>query len=121
MTDYQSAYFSIAIFIVVAIVLSALITALPYFLAKFNSNTPKLAPYECGFDPFGDAHSRFDIKFYLVAILFVIFDLEIAFIIPWSVVLTEIGSFGFVSMIVFLLTILVGFAYEWSLGALEWE
>jgi NADH-quinone oxidoreductase subunit A len=89
-----------------------------------GSNKPdaqKLSPYECGFEAFEDARMRFDVRYYLVAILFILFDLEIAFLFPWAVVLQEIGLFGFVSMLIFLAILVVGFVYEWKKGALEWE
>ncbi|MFZ9151881.1 MAG: NADH-quinone oxidoreductase subunit A [Burkholderiales bacterium] len=81
----------------------------------------KLSPYECGFEAFEDARMRFDVRYYLVAILFILFDLEIAFLFPWAVVLQEIGMFGFVSMMIFLAILVVGFIYEWKKGALDWE
>jgi NADH-quinone oxidoreductase subunit A len=81
----------------------------------------KLSPYECGFEAFEDARMRFDVRYYLVAILFILFDLEIAFLFPWAVVLQEIGLFGFVAMMVFLAILVVGFIYEWKKGALDWE
>ncbi len=81
----------------------------------------KLSPYECGFEAFEDARMRFDVRYYLVAILFILFDLEIAFLFPWAIVLQEIGMFGFISMMIFLAILVVGFAYEWKKGALEWE
>ncbi len=81
----------------------------------------KLSPYECGFEAFEDARMKFDVRYYLVAILFILFDLEIAFLFPWAVVLNEIGMFGFVSMMIFLFILIVGFVYEWMKGALEWE
>ena len=81
----------------------------------------KLSPYECGFEAFEDARMRFDVRYYLVAILFILFDLEIAFLFPWAVVLQEIGMFGFVAMMIFLAILVVGFIYEWKKGALDWE
>ncbi len=84
-------------------------------------DSQKLSPYECGFEAFEDARMKFDVRYYLVAILFILFDLEIAFLFPWAVVLNEIGFFGFVSMMIFLLILVVGFIYEWMKGALEWE
>ena len=95
--------------------------SVPFVLAPRNNDKEKLSTYECGFDPFGDARSKFDIRFYLVAILFIIFDLEIAFLFPWAITLGKIGVVGFVSMMVFLLILTIGFIYEWSKGALEWE
>ncbi len=90
----------------------------------FGSNKPdaeKLSPYECGFDAFEDSRMKFDVRYYLVAILFIIFDLEIAFLFPWAVALEEIGMFGFLAMMLFLAVLVVGFIYEWMKGALEWE
>ncbi len=90
-------------------------------LGTYRPEADKLAPYECGITPFEDARMKFDVRYYLVAILFILFDLEIAFLFPWAVTLNEIGLFGFVSMIVFLAILVVGFIYEWMKGALEWE
>ena len=90
----------------------------------FGPNKPdaaKLSPYECGFEAFENARMKFDVRYYLVAILFIIFDLEIAFLFPWAIVLDDIGMFGFVAMIIFLLVLVIGFVYEWQKGALEWE
>lgn len=114
-------YLPIAIFLVIAAVISLLIVVLPRLLAKQVPNRDKLKGYECGFDPFGDARGRFDIRFYLVAILFIIFDLEVAFLIPWAISLKSIGMYGFWSMMFFLFILTVGFIYEWKKGALEWE
>jgi NADH-quinone oxidoreductase subunit A len=114
-------YFPILIFLLIAgAVASAMIIA-SYVLARQNPNSEKLSPYECGFEPFADARIRFDVRYYLVAILFIIFDLEVAFLFPWAVALGDIGLFGFWSMIIFLAVLTVGFAYEWRKGALEWE
>ncbi len=120
-TELATAYFPIAIFIGVAIFLAVIITILPHVLAKSNPSKSKLSAYECGFDPFSDARSEFDVRFYLVAILFIIFDLEIAFLVPWAVSLGTIGAVGFFSMMAFLLVLTVGFIYEWKVGALEWN
>ena len=92
-----------------------------FVVARQRPDPEKLSPYECGFEPFDDARSRFDVRYYLVAILFIIFDLEVAFLFPWAVSLGDIGMFGFWSMIVFLGVLTVGFIYEWKKGALEWE
>jgi NADH-quinone oxidoreductase subunit A len=86
-----------------------------------NPDSEKLSPYECGFEAFEDARMKFDVRYYLVAILFILFDLEIAFLFPWAIVLQDIGWFGFIAMLVFLGILVVGFAYEWKKGALEWE
>lgn len=114
-------YFPIAVFFVIAIGLSVIIVVIPYFLAIKKPYEEKISPYECGFEPFGDARSEFDVRFYLVAILFIIFDLEIIFLFPWSINLAKIGMLGFWSMMVFLGILLIGFIYEWKKGALEWE
>ena len=90
-------------------------------LGSGRKDPDKTSPYECGFEPFEDTRMRFDVRYYLVAILFIIFDLEIAFLFPWAVVLDDIGLFGFLSMVLFLLVLVVGFIYEWMKGALEWE
>lgn len=116
-----SDYFSIFIFILFSLVLSCILLGLSYFLASQKADLQKLTAYECGFDPFDDARAKFDVRFYLVAILFIIFDLEVAFLFPWAMVLGEIGMFGFWTMIIFLLVLTVGFVYEWMKGALEWE
>ncbi len=92
-----------------------------FFAAPSKPDEQKLSPYECGFEAFEDARMRFDVRYYLVAILFIIFDLEIAFLFPWAVVLGDIGMFGFLAMVVFLAILVIGFIYEWKKGALEWE
>ena len=98
-----------------------MILGLSYILASQKSDTEKVSAYECGFDPFDDARSTFDVRFYLVAILFIIFDLEVAFLFPWAVVFGDIGFFGFFSMMFFLAILTIGFIYEWKKGALEWD
>jgi NADH-quinone oxidoreductase subunit A len=114
-------YLPILIFLGIAIGLAGLILAASYVIARQRPDVEKLSPYECGFVPFEDARSRFDVRFYLVAILFIIFDLEVAFLFPWAVSLGNIGLLGFWSMMIFLAVLTVGFAYEWRKGALEWE
>ncbi len=114
-------YLPILIFIGIAIALSFVMVVLPQLLAKHKPDLEKISPYECGFDPFDDARNRFDIRFYLVSILFIIFDLEIAFLFPWAISLGTIGWVGFWSMMVFLGVLTIGFLYEWRKGALEWE
>ena len=114
-------YFSIFIFLLVSLGLSLVILGLSYILASQKSDTEKVSAYECGFDPFDDARSTFDVRFYLVAILFIIFDLEVAFLFPWAVVFGDIGFFGFFSMMFFLAILTIGFIYEWKKGALEWD
>lgn len=114
-------YLPIVIFLGVAIFLAIVVIAIPYIAAVRKPDSEKLSSYECGFEPFSDARGQFDVRFYLVSILFIIFDLEIAFLFPWAVALGKIGMFGFWSMIVFLAILTVGFIYEWKKGALEWE
>ena len=114
-------YLPILVFLGIALGLSLVIVLASFLAARQRPDSEKLSPYECGFDPFDDARSRFDVRFYLVAILFIIFDLEVAFLFPWAVALGSIGLFGFWSMVVFLAVLTVGFIYEWKKGALEWE
>ncbi len=114
-------YLPILIFLGIAIGLSGVIVAASMIVAKQHPDAEKLSAYECGFEPFDDARNQFDVRFYLVAILFIIFDLEVAFLFPWAVSLGDIGLFGFWSMIVFLGILTIGFIYEWKKGALEWE
>lgn len=118
-------YLPILVFIIVSLLLGALILVaskvISYF-SKVNKPTPeKLSPYECGFEPFEEARTRFDVRFYLVAILFIVFDLEVAFLFPWAVVVRHIAWSGFIAMGIFLLLLVIGFVYEWKKGALEWE
>jgi len=115
------AYLPILIFIAIAVALATVIVFASFVVARQRPDSEKLSPYECGFEPFADARSKFDVRFYLVAILFIIFDLEVAFLFPWAATLGKIGMFGFWSMIVFLGVLTVGFIYEWQKGALEWE
>jgi NADH-quinone oxidoreductase subunit A len=114
-------YLPILIFLGIAVGLSVIIVAASYILARQRPDSEKVSAYECGFEAFDDARSRFDVRFYLVAILFIIFDLEVAFLFPWAVALGDIGVFGFWSMVIFLGILTVGFVYEWKKGALEWE
>lgn len=114
-------YLPILIFLAVAIGLAGIIVLASFIVARQNPDVEKLSPYECGFEPFGDSRKQFDVRFYLVAILFIIFDLEVAFLFPWAISLGEIGMFGFWSMMVFLGVLTIGFVYEWKKGALEWE
>jgi len=114
-------YLPILIFIGLGIVFGAAPVALSMLAAPNKPDAEKLSPYECGFEAFEDARMKFDVRFYLVAILFIIFDLEIAFLFPWAVVLNDIGWFGFFAMVVFLGILVIGFIYEWKKGALEWE
>ncbi|HLY45033.1 MAG TPA: NADH-quinone oxidoreductase subunit A [Stellaceae bacterium] len=121
MESLLSEYFPILVFLVIAGVIALAMVVASFVLARQNPNSEKLSPYECGFEPFEDARMRFDVRYYLVAILFIIFDLEVAFLFPWAVSLGDIGVFGFWSMVVFLAVLTVGFIYEWKKGALEWE
>jgi NADH-quinone oxidoreductase subunit A len=114
-------YLPILIFLGIAVGLSVVIVAASYILARQRPDSEKVSAYECGFEAFDDARSRFDVRFYLVAILFIIFDLEVAFLFPWAVALGDIGVFGFWSMVIFLGILTIGFVYEWKKGALEWE
>ena len=114
-------YLPILIFLAIGVVMAGIMIGLGMVLAPRRPDSEKLSPYECGFEAFEDSRMKFDVRFYLVAILFIIFDLEIAFLFPWAVVLEEIGWFGFTAMMIFLGILVVGFAYEWKKGALEWE
>ena len=114
-------YFPVLLFIGIALVIGVVPLILGRLAGPNRPDDQKLSPYECGFEAFEDARMKFDVRFYLVAILFILFDLEIAFLFPWAIVLKEIGTFGFVSMMIFLLILVVGFIYEWMKGALEWE
>ena len=120
-TDFLNNYLTIIIFFGVALFLSVGFIFLNFALAPNNPDPEKLSAYECGFEPFNDSRMEFDVRFYLVAILFIIFDLEIAFLFPWAISLGKIGIFGFVSMMIFLFILTVGFIYEWKKGALDWE
>lgn len=120
-SDFISNYLPIAIFFAIAVAMSIIVIVLPKFLAKEKPENNKLKSYECGFDPFGEARSKFDIRFYLVAILFIIFDLEVTFLVPWAISLKSIGYFGFFSMMFFLFILTIGFIYEWKKGALNWN
>ena len=114
-------YLPIVIFLGLAMGLVLAMLGGSYLIAKQHPNSEKLSPFECGFAPFDDARGQFDVRFYLVAILFIIFDLEVAFLFPWAVALGDIGLFGFWSMMLFLGVLTFGFIYEWRKGALEWE
>ena len=121
LTDFLKDYLSIIIFTFVALSLSIGFIALNFLFAPRNPDPEKLSAYECGFEAFGDSRMEFDVRFYLVAILFIIFDLEIAFLFPWAVSLGNIGSLGFWSMMIFLFVLTIGFVYEWKKGALDWD
>ena len=114
-------YLPILIFLGIAIAIAGAMVAAAFVIARQRPDSEKVSPYECGFEAFDDARGQFDVRFYLVAILFIIFDLEVAFLFPWAVSLGEIGVFGFWSMFIFLLILTIGFVYEWRKGALEWE
>ena len=114
-------YFPILLFIIVGLGLGVLLLSVGSLLAPSKPDPQKLSPYECGFEAFEDARMKFDVRYYLVAILFILFDLEIAFLFPWAVALKDIGAIGFWAMMVFLTILVVGFIYEWKKGALDWE
>jgi NADH-quinone oxidoreductase subunit A len=114
-------YAPILIFLIVAGALAVILLVLGFAFGRGRKDQEKLAPYECGFEAFEDSRMRFDVRYYLVAILFIIFDLEIAFLFPWAVSLSAIGTFGLVAMGIFLAVLVVGFVYEWRKGALEWD
>jgi NADH-quinone oxidoreductase subunit A len=114
-------YLPVLLFIVVGIAVGIIPQVLGYVLGPNRPDPEKNSPYECGFEAFEDARMKFDVRYYLVAILFILFDLEIAFLIPWAVALTDIGSAGFITGVVFLIDLLVGFVYAWKIGALDWE
>ena len=121
MPELLQDYAPILVFVVISAGIALALMVAPFALAVNNPDREKVAPYECGFAPFDDARMKFDIRFYLVAILFIIFDLEVAFLFPWAVAFGDIGWFGFWSMMVFLGILTIGFAYEWRKGALEWD
>ena len=114
-------YFPILLFLLVGLAVGVAPVVLGAILAPHKPDPEKYSPYECGFEAFEDARMKFDVRYYLVAILFILFDLEIAFLFPWAVVINEIGLAGFLAMMVFLGILTVGFVYEWMKGALEWE
>merc|ERR1712117_148921 len=114
-------YFPIIIYLIVAIFISIMIVVLSFLLADQNPETEKLSSYECGFEPYEDARNSFDVKFYLIAILFIIFDIETMFLLPWSISLSKLNLLGFWSMIDFIIELVIGFIYIWFIGALEWE
>ena len=114
-------YLPVLLFLLVSIIFSIGVLSLSFIVSPKKPSNEKLSPYECGFEPFDDARTKFDIRFYLVALLFIIFDLEIAFLFPWAISLRNIGLFGYISMMIFLIILTIGFIYEWKKGALEWE
>jgi NADH-quinone oxidoreductase subunit A len=121
MPEFLKEYLPIVIFLGVAVGLAGLLTLASYLMVRQKPDSEKLSAYECGFEAFGDARGRFDVRFYLVSILFIIFDLEVAFLFPWAITLKDTQLFGYLSMCVFLAVLTVGFIYEWKKGALEWE
>ena len=114
-------YYPILLFILVGLAVGVGPMVLGKLLGPSRPDPEKLSPYECGFEAFEDARMKFDVRYYLVAILFILFDLEIAFLFPWATVVNEVGMFGFLSMMLFLAILVVGFVYEWKKGALDWE
>ena len=120
-TNFLSEYLSIIIFLFISLLLSIGFIVINYIASPSNPDPEKLSAYECGFEAFDDSRIEFDVRFYLVAILFIIFDLEIAFLFPWAISLGNIGILGFTSMMIFLFILTIGFIYEWKKGALDWE
>jgi NADH-quinone oxidoreductase subunit A len=121
MQDLLRDYLPIVIFMAIAAGLAVALMASAFIIAVRDPDPEKLSAYECGFNPFDDARMKFDVRFYLVSLLFIIFDLEVAFLFPWAITLKEIGAFGFWSMMMFLGVLTIGFIYEWRKGALEWD
>ena len=121
MTDLLRDYFPLVVFIGVAAVIGLALLVVPFLIAFKQPDPEKLSAYECGFNAFDDARMKFDVRFYLVAILFIIFDLEVSFLFPWAVSFSDLGPYGFWSMMVFLGVLTIGFIYEWRKGALEWD
>ena len=121
MTDLLRDYFPLVVFIGVAAVIGLALLVVPFLIAFKQPDPEKLSAYECGFNAFDDARMKFDVRFYLVAILFIIFDLEVAFLFPWAITFGGLGALGFWSMMVFLAVLTIGYVYEWKKGALEWD
>lgn len=121
MNALLQSYLPLVVFVGVALVIGLALMIAPFLVAYKQPDPEKLSAYECGFNAFDDARMKFDVRFYLVAILFIIFDLEVSFLFPWAVAFGELGAFGFWSMMVFLAVLTVGFIYEWRKGALEWD
>jgi NADH-quinone oxidoreductase subunit A len=121
MSQLLQAYLPLVIFIGIAFVISTALLVVPFVIAPRKPDPEKMSAYECGFDAFDDARMKFDVRFYLVSLLFIIFDLEVAFLFPWAVAFEDVGLFGFWSMMVFLVILTVGYIYEWRKGALEWD
>ena len=120
-TEFLKDYFSIILFLIIALILSFGFIIINFLFSPKKPDPEKLSAYECGFEPFSDSRMEFDVRFYLVAILLIIFDLEIAFLFPWAISLGNIGTIGFISMMIFLFILTIGFIYEWKKGALDWE
>jgi len=116
-----SDYLPLAVFIALAALIALALLVAPFIVAYRRPDPEKVSAYECGFNPFDDARMKFDVRFYLVSLLFIIFDLEVAFLFPWAVAFHDIGAFGFWSMMLFLVVLTIGFIYEWKKGALEWD
>ena len=121
LSEFLQDYFSILLFLIIALILSVGFIVINFLFSPKNPDPEKLSAYECGFEPFSDSRIEFDVRFYLVAILFIILDLEIAFLFPWAISLGNIGILGFTSMMIFLFILTIGFIYEWKKGALDWE
>jgi NADH-quinone oxidoreductase subunit A len=121
MNELLREYLPVLVFILVAAGLAGVMVVASLILARQKPDSEKLSPYECGFEAFDDARRQFDVRFYLVSILFIIFDLEVAFLFPWALAFGKLGATGFWSMMVFLAVLTIGFAYEWKKGALEWD
>ena len=119
--EFLKDYFSIILFLLISLMISLAFIFVNFIFSPKKPDPEKLSAYECGFEPFNDSRMEFDVRFYLVAILFIIFDLEIAFLFPWAISLGKIGIFSFVSMMIFLFILTIGFIYEWKKGALDWE
>ena len=121
MPSLISDYMPLVVFIILAALIGGALLIAPFLVAYRAPDAEKLSPYECGFPPFDDARMRFDARFYLVSLLFIIFDLEVAFLFPWAIVFHDLGALGFWSMMIFLAVLTIGFVYEWNKGALEWD
>ncbi len=121
MSQLLPQYLPVAIFMGVAAVIALVLMLVPFLVAPRDPDPEKLSPYECGFNPFDDARMKFDVRYYLVAILFIVFDLEAAFLFPWAITFREVGDAGFWAMMVFLAELIIGFVYAWRKGALEWD
>ena len=121
MSQLLQAYLPLVIFIGIAFLISTALLVVPFFIAPNKPDPEKVSAYECGFDAFEDARMKFDVRFYLVSLLFIIFDLEVAFLFPWAVAFDDVSLFGFWAMMVFLAILTIGFIYEWRKGALEWD